>query len=151
MNNSLAYLGLAVLAGAVAGDHASPISDTTILSATGAGCNVITHVTTQLPYMVTAVIASTVGYVMVALGGSSTVGLVVTLRHERAVVVRYAFLGATGEQSHQRVVVLGADLANNEDLTANERQFTRMTEGIKDRHPSNLPKFSPFLLASIRG
>jgi Na+/H+ antiporter NhaC len=69
----------AVLAGAVAGDHASPISDTTILSATGAGCNVITHVTTQLPYMVTAVIASTVGYVVVALGGSTTLGLAVTL------------------------------------------------------------------------
>ncbi|WP_121250956.1 Na+/H+ antiporter NhaC family protein [Nocardioides ferulae] len=69
----------AVLAGAVAGDHASPISDTTILSATGAGCNVITHVTTQLPYMILAVVASTVGYVMVAFGSPATVGLVVTL------------------------------------------------------------------------
>ncbi len=69
----------AVLAGAVSGDHASPISDTTILSATGAGCNVITHVTTQLPYMVTAAFASTLGYVMVALAGSVTLGLVVTL------------------------------------------------------------------------
>ncbi|MDP2772144.1 MAG: Na+/H+ antiporter NhaC family protein [Nocardioides sp.] len=69
----------AVLAGAVAGDHASPISDTTILSATGAGCNVITHVTTQLPYMLLAVVASTVGYVMVALGASTSVGLAVTL------------------------------------------------------------------------
>ncbi len=69
----------AVLAGAVSGDHASPISDTTILSATGAGCNVITHVTTQLPYMITAVVASTVGYVMVAVAGSVTLGLAVTL------------------------------------------------------------------------
>jgi tetracycline resistance efflux pump len=69
----------AVLAGAVAGDHASPISDTTILSATGAGCNVITHVTTQLPYMITAVAASTVGYVVVALAGSVALGLAVTL------------------------------------------------------------------------
>ncbi len=69
----------AVLAGAVSGDHASPISDTTILSATGAGCNVITHVTTQLPYMILAVIASALGYVMVALTGSVTLGLVVTL------------------------------------------------------------------------
>lgn len=49
----------AVLAGAVAGDHASPISDTTILSSTGAGCNVITHVTTQLPYVVISVVAAT--------------------------------------------------------------------------------------------
>lgn len=39
----------AVLAGAVYGDHCSPISDTTILSSTGAGCNHIDHVSTQLP------------------------------------------------------------------------------------------------------
>ncbi|GAB2756857.1 Na+/H+ antiporter NhaC family protein [Nocardioides salsibiostraticola] len=69
----------AVLAGAVSGDHASPISDTTILSATGAGCNVITHVTTQLPYMILAAVASTMGYVMVAMTGSVSLGLAVTL------------------------------------------------------------------------
>ena len=69
----------AVLAGAVSGDHASPISDTTILSATGAGCNVITHVTTQLPYMLTVVVASTLGYVALALVGSVALGLVITL------------------------------------------------------------------------
>ena len=40
----------AVLAGAVFGDHCSPISDTTILSSTGAGCNHMDHVSTQLPY-----------------------------------------------------------------------------------------------------
>ena len=47
----------ATLAGAVYGDHISPISDTTILSSTGAHCNHIDHVTTQIPYatMVTAV------------------------------------------------------------------------------------------------
>ena len=69
----------AVLAGAVAGDHASPISDTTILSATGAGCNVITHVTTQLPYVIIAVISATLGYVTVALVGSVALGAGVTL------------------------------------------------------------------------
>lgn len=40
----------AVMAGAVFGDHCSPISDTTILSSTGAHCNHLDHVTTQLPY-----------------------------------------------------------------------------------------------------
>lgn len=69
----------AVLAGAVSGDHASPISDTTILSATGAGCNVITHVTTQLPYVITAVFSATLGYVTVALVGSVALGAGVTL------------------------------------------------------------------------
>jgi Na+/H+ antiporter NhaC len=69
----------AVLAGAVAGDHASPISDTTILSATGAGCNVITHVLTQLPYAVVASVCALLGYVALALGASTLVGLLVTL------------------------------------------------------------------------
>ena len=40
----------ATLAGAVYGDHASPISDTTILSSAGANCNHLRHVETQLPY-----------------------------------------------------------------------------------------------------
>ncbi|TLD84436.1 Na+/H+ antiporter NhaC family protein [Helicobacter sp. MIT 11-5569] len=43
----------AVLSGAVYGDHASPISDTTILSATGAGCSVHSHFATQFPYVTT--------------------------------------------------------------------------------------------------
>ncbi len=48
----------AVLSGAVYGDHASPISDTTILSATGAGCSVQSHFITQLPYVsITALVA----------------------------------------------------------------------------------------------
>ena len=43
----------AVLSGAVWGDHCSPISDTTVLSSTGAGCDHAAHVTTQLPYALT--------------------------------------------------------------------------------------------------
>ncbi|MEV8251952.1 Na+/H+ antiporter NhaC family protein [Microbacterium sp. NPDC076768] len=69
----------AVLAGAVAGDHASPISDTTILSATGAGCNVITHVVTQLPFVAIAVTAALFGYAALALTSLVWVGLIVTL------------------------------------------------------------------------
>ncbi len=40
----------AVLTGSIFGDHCSPISDTTILSSMGAGCNHIDHVRTQMPY-----------------------------------------------------------------------------------------------------
>jgi Na+/H+ antiporter NhaC len=65
----------AVLAGAVFGDHCSPISDTTILSSTGASCNVIVHVLTQLPYALTGATAALVGYVVLALTGSGLVGL----------------------------------------------------------------------------
>lgn len=69
----------AVLAGAVLGDHCSPISDTTILSSTGAGCNVITHVTTQLPYALLGAAGSLVGYVALALTGSVPLGLAIAL------------------------------------------------------------------------
>lgn len=77
----------AVLAGAVAGDHASPISDTTILSATGSSCNVITHVVTQLPYVASAAVCATLGYVALALTSSVVIGLVVVTAGLAAFVV----------------------------------------------------------------
>lgn len=57
----------AVLAGAVLGDHISPISDTTILSSTGSQANIITHVRTQLPYAAVAAGAGLVGYLVAGL------------------------------------------------------------------------------------
>ncbi|GAA7694330.1 Na+/H+ antiporter NhaC family protein [Helicobacter pylori] len=50
----------AILSGAVYGDHTSPISDTTILSATGAGCSVQSHFITQFPYATIAMLCSAV-------------------------------------------------------------------------------------------
>ena len=61
----------AVMAGAVFGDHCSPISDTTILSSTGAACHHMDHVLTQLPYALSIALVSLVGYV--ALGYSASV------------------------------------------------------------------------------
>lgn len=69
----------AVLAGAVFGDHCSPISDTTILSSTGASCNVLTHVLTQLPYAITGAVATTLGYVVFAITGSGVIGLIAVI------------------------------------------------------------------------
>ena len=54
----------AVLAGSVFGDHCSPISDTTILSSTGAGCNHIDHVASQIPYTATVAFACFFGYLV---------------------------------------------------------------------------------------
>ncbi|MDR2392951.1 MAG: Na+/H+ antiporter NhaC family protein [Treponema sp.] len=54
----------AVLAGSVFGDHCSPISDTTILSSTGAGCNHINHVDTQIPYALTVAVICFIGYII---------------------------------------------------------------------------------------
>ena len=59
----------ACLAGAVCGDHCSPISDTTIMSSAGAHSNHINHVTTQLPYALTAAGVSAVGYLIAGIIG----------------------------------------------------------------------------------
>ncbi|MEK4486864.1 Na+/H+ antiporter NhaC family protein [Psychrobacillus sp. FSL H8-0484] len=66
----------AVLAGAVFGDHCSPISDTTIMSATGAGVNVIDHVTTQLPYAIISAVIAGIGYLVLGLTGSVMIGFI---------------------------------------------------------------------------
>ena len=61
----LVTVGLAAtLAGAVFGDHCSPISDTTILSSTGAGCNHIDHVSSQIPYTLVVAGCCFVGYII---------------------------------------------------------------------------------------
>ena len=54
----------AVMGGSVFGDHCSPISDSTILSSTGAGCRHIDHVATQIPYAVTVASACFIGYLI---------------------------------------------------------------------------------------
>ena len=53
-----------ILAGAVCGDHISPISDTTIMASTGANCNHLYHVTTQIPYALIVASACIVGYLV---------------------------------------------------------------------------------------
>lgn len=65
----------AVLAGAVFGDHCSPISDTTILSSTGSSCHHIDHVTTQLPYSLVAAGIAGAGYIVLGFTESVTFGL----------------------------------------------------------------------------
>ena len=53
-----------VLAGAVCGDHTSPISDTTIMASAGAQCNHVNHVSTQIPYAMVVASACVVGYIV---------------------------------------------------------------------------------------
>ncbi len=79
----LATIG-AVLAGAIFGDHCSPISDTTVLSSAAAGCEHLEHVATQMPYAAfVAFVALLVGYVPVGFGYSVfwmlPIGLVVVV------------------------------------------------------------------------
>ena len=71
-SSSLFIIGVsACLAGAVFGDHCSPISDTTILSSAGSGCNHIEHVSTQMPYSLTVAFSACLGYVVAGLTGGN--------------------------------------------------------------------------------
>ena len=70
-DNALFTIGIsACLAGAVCGDHCSPISDTTIMSSAGAECEHINHVSTQLPY---AIYVAAVSFVCFILAGFITI------------------------------------------------------------------------------
>lgn len=64
----------AVLAGSIFGDHCSPISDTTILSSTGAGSHHIDHVMTQLPYAIIIAVIAIIGYIILGFTGSAIYG-----------------------------------------------------------------------------
>ena len=66
----------ACMAGAVCGDHSSPISDTTIMASAGAQCNHVNHVSTQLPYAMTVAAVSFVCYIVAGL--TQGLGLVVS-------------------------------------------------------------------------
>ena len=64
-SSELLIIGIsACCAGAVMGDHCSPISDTTIMSSAGAQCNHIEHVSTQIPYVVTVAAVCFVGFIV---------------------------------------------------------------------------------------
>ncbi len=69
----------ACMAGAVCGDHCSPISDTTIMASAGAQCEHVNHVTTQLPYAVTAAAVSFVSYIIAGFVQSAWIALPIAI------------------------------------------------------------------------
>ena len=69
----------ACMAGAVCGDHCSPISDTTIMASAGARCNHVIHVNTQLPYALLVASVSCVSYVVAAVVHSAWIALPVAV------------------------------------------------------------------------
>ena len=90
--SELLIIGMsACLAGAVCGDHCSPISDTTIMSSAGAECNHLNHVSTQMPYSVTVAAISFVMFVIAGfvqniwiclpLGIALTIGVVYAIKY----------------------------------------------------------------------
>ena len=67
----------ACMAGAVCGDHCSPISDTTIMASAGAQCNHVNHVSTQLPYAMTVAAVSCITYVIAGILQNAVICLVI--------------------------------------------------------------------------
>ncbi len=65
----------ACMAGAVCGDHCSPISDTTIMASAGAQCDHVNHVSTQLPYAVTVAVISFITYIIAGFSQSAWISL----------------------------------------------------------------------------
>ena len=72
--NLLVVTVAAVLAGAVGGDHVSPISDTTILASAGAQCHHLDHVNTQIPYVIVVASCSFIGYLVAGIADSGIAG-----------------------------------------------------------------------------
>ena len=65
MDNPLSVVCIsACMAGAICGDHCSPISDTTIMASAGAQCDHVSHVSTQLPYAITVAVVSFISYII---------------------------------------------------------------------------------------
>ena len=83
----------ACMAGAVCGDHCSPISDTTIMASAGGQCNHVNHVSTQLPYAITCAVISCVTYVIAGATKNAVVSLIIgiALMIGAVVVMKKAF------------------------------------------------------------
>ena len=84
----------ACMAGAVCGDHCSPISDTTIMASAGAQCEHVNHVTTQLPYAVLAAVVSFVTYIVAGFVKSAWIALPVGIALMAALL--FALRGING-------------------------------------------------------
>ena len=79
-SSELLIIGIsACCAGAVMGDHCSPISDTTIMSSAGAQCNHLDHVATQIPYVVTVAAVCFVGFIVAGFVQNVYITWIVTL------------------------------------------------------------------------
>lgn len=81
----------AVLSGGLFGDHCSPVSDTTILAASGANCELMNHTLTQLPYAIICAIVSFVGFIPATIAENAliTVGCVVVMAVLYLAVAKY--------------------------------------------------------------
>ena len=94
----------ACMAGAVCGDHCSPISDTTIMSSAGAQCDHIAHVSTQLPYALTCAAVSFITYMIAGYVKNAGVSLLIgiALMFGMIMLLRYVMPGSDSAASSQK-------------------------------------------------
>lgn len=93
MDNPLAIICIsACMAGAVCGDHCSPISDTTIMASAGAQCDHVNHVSTQLPYAITCAVISSITYIIAGALASAGLPSVAALPCGIAMVLGFLFV-----------------------------------------------------------
>jgi len=92
-SSELLIMGIsACLAGAVCGDHCSPISDTTIMASAGAQCDHVTHVSTQLPYAITVAAICFVNYIIAGFVQNVVICLAIGVAMTVAVVLAIKFI-----------------------------------------------------------
>lgn len=84
----------ACMAGAVCGDHCSPISDTTIMASAGAQCEHVNHVTTQLPYAIVAAVVSFISYIIAGFVQSAWIALPIAIA--LMVIMMFVIRGING-------------------------------------------------------
>ena len=98
-SSELLIIGIsACCAGAVMGDHCSPISDTTIMASAGAQCNHLDHVATQIPYVITVAAVCFVGFIVAGVAQNVYITWIVTL----ALLLGTLFVIRSLEQSKAR-------------------------------------------------
>ena len=93
MDDPLAIICIsACMAGAVCGDHCSPISDTTIMASAGAQCDHVNHVSTQLPYAISCAVISGITYIIAGLLAFAGAPGLIALPIGVAMMVGFLFL-----------------------------------------------------------
>ena len=99
MGNELMIIAIsACMAGAVCGDHCSPISDTTIMSSAGAQCEHIKHVSTQLPYALSVAGISFIMYIIAGYAQNAVICLII------GAIVTIAFLVLMRKMAGRRAI-----------------------------------------------
>ena len=119
----------ACMAGAVCGDHCSPISDTTIMASAGAQCNHVVHVNTQLPYALLVAAVSFVAYLIAPFAKTAWIALpvAVALMLVTLAALKLLLKGAVSEES---MPVVFRKFAQNVGNAALSVAIDKMAQGI---------------------